>query len=109
MTPRVDRFSQVTVRTNRYAVPVRLVGRQVRVQLHASDLVIDDGRNPVARHERLMAKSRSRLDLDHYLETGRCYASSGHQFHCGRLVARPLLKASATALAASWCRLLVTL
>jgi transposase len=68
LTPRVDRFSQVTVRTNRYSVPVRLVGRQVRVQLHASDLVIYDGRNPVARHERLMAKSQSRLDLDHYLE-----------------------------------------
>jgi hypothetical protein len=68
LAPRVDRFSQVTVRTNRYSVPVRLVGRQVRVQLHASDLVIYDGRTPVARHERLMAKSRSRLDLDHYLE-----------------------------------------
>ncbi|WP_067510291.1 hypothetical protein [Actinoplanes sp. TFC3] len=68
LTPHVDRFSQVTVRTNRYSVPVRLVGRQVRVHLHASDLVIYDGRNPVARHERLMAKSRSRLNLDHYLE-----------------------------------------
>jgi transposase len=68
LTPRVDRFSQVTVRTNRYSVPVRLVGRQVRVQLHASDLVVYDGRTEVARHERLMAKSRSRLDLDHYLE-----------------------------------------
>lgn len=68
LTPRVDRFSQVTVRTNRYSVPVRLVGRQVRVQLHASDLVVYDGRTEVARHERLMAKARSRLDLDHYLE-----------------------------------------
>lgn len=27
--PRVDKFSQVTVRTNRYSVPVRLIGRQV--------------------------------------------------------------------------------
>jgi transposase len=68
LTPRVDRFSQVTVRTNRYSVRVRLVGRQVRVQLHASDLVVYDGRTEVARHERLMAKARSRLDLDHYLE-----------------------------------------
>lgn len=68
LAPRVDRFSQVTVRTNRYSVPVHLVGRQVRVQLHASELVVYDGRTEVARHERLMAKSRSRLDLDHYLE-----------------------------------------
>jgi len=68
LTPRVDRFSQVTVRTNRYSVPVRLIGRQVRVQLHASHLVVYDDRVEVARHERLMAKAVSRLDLDHYLE-----------------------------------------
>jgi hypothetical protein len=48
LTPRVDRFSQVAVRTNRYSVPVRLVGRQVRVQLHASDLVVYAGRTEVA-------------------------------------------------------------
>lgn len=29
-TPRVDRYSQITVRTNRYSVPVGLIGRQVR-------------------------------------------------------------------------------
>ena len=68
LSPRVDRYSQVTVRTNRYSVPVRLVGRQVRVQLHASHLVVYDGREQVAWHERLMAEGGSRLDLDHYLE-----------------------------------------
>jgi hypothetical protein len=47
---------------------VPTVGRQVRVHLHASDLVVYDGRTEVARHQRLMAKSSSRLDLDHYLE-----------------------------------------
>jgi len=67
-TPRVDRFSQVTVRTNRYSVPARLIGRRVRVLLHASHLVIYDGRAEVARHERLPGKSGARLDLDHYLE-----------------------------------------
>ncbi|WP_425465232.1 Mu transposase domain-containing protein [Nonomuraea diastatica] len=35
-TPRVDRFAQVTVRMNKYSVPARYVGRQVRVLLHAS-------------------------------------------------------------------------
>jgi hypothetical protein len=68
LSPRVDRYSQVTVRTNRYSVPARLVGRQVRVHLHASHLIVYDGRTEVARHERLMAKSGTRLDLDHYLE-----------------------------------------
>ena len=67
-TPRVDRFSQVTVRTNRYSVPARLIGRRVRVLLHASDLVIYDGHAEMARHERLPGKSGARLDLDHYLE-----------------------------------------
>jgi transposase len=66
--PRVDRYSQVPVRTNKYSVPVRLIGRRVRVLLHASDLVIYDGRTEVARHERLPGKSGVRLDLDHYLE-----------------------------------------
>jgi hypothetical protein len=66
--PRVDRYAQVTIRTNRYSVPVRLIGRQVRVLLHASELVVFDGRTEVARHERLLAKGVARLDLDHYLE-----------------------------------------
>ncbi|MET8438596.1 hypothetical protein ABZV61_39040 [Streptomyces sp900116325] len=35
-TPRVDRYSQIAVRTNRYSVPVRLIGKRVRVVLHAS-------------------------------------------------------------------------
>ncbi|WP_327249789.1 Mu transposase domain-containing protein [Streptomyces sp. NBC_01320] len=30
-TPRVDRYSQMCVRMNRYSVPVRLIGRTVRV------------------------------------------------------------------------------
>ncbi|WKK23961.1 IS21 family transposase [Streptomyces olivoreticuli] len=67
-TPRVDRYGQITVRTNRYSVPVRLIGRTVRVLLHASELVVfDDGRE-VARHERLSTQGGSRLVLDHYLE-----------------------------------------
>ncbi len=33
--------------------------------LHASELVVYDGREEVARHERLIAKGGSRLQLDH--------------------------------------------
>lgn len=68
LNPRVDRYAQVMVRNNRYSVPVRLIGRRVRVLLHASDLVIYDGRAEAARHERLPGKGGARLDLDHYLE-----------------------------------------
>lgn len=65
---RVDRHSQITVRTNRYSVPVRLAGRQVRVQLHASHLEVCCDRQLVATHERLPGKAETRLELDHYLE-----------------------------------------
>lgn len=67
-TPRVDRFSQVTVRMNQYSVPIRLIGRKVRVLLHASELVIFDGRREVARHDRVIGRGRQQLELDHYLE-----------------------------------------
>lgn len=65
-TPRVDRYSQITVRTNQYLVPVRLIGQSVRVLLNANDLVVYDGRNEVARHAGLSTRDGS--VLDHYLE-----------------------------------------
>jgi hypothetical protein len=68
LTPRVDRYSQVTVRMNHYSAPVRMISRPVRVLLHASELVIFDGRAEIARHERLATRGGFRLDLDHYLE-----------------------------------------
>jgi hypothetical protein len=64
----VDRYGQITVRTNRHSVPVRLIGRRVRVMLHASHLVVYEGSTEVCRHERLIAKAGARLELDHYLE-----------------------------------------
>lgn len=68
LTPRVDRYSQITVRCCRYSVPVHLVGRQVRVVLRSSELVVYDRRQEVARHPRLAGKGNERLVLDHYLE-----------------------------------------
>ncbi|MFJ1724594.1 MULTISPECIES: Mu transposase domain-containing protein [unclassified Streptomyces] len=58
----------MAVRTNRYSVPTRLIGKRVRVVLHASHLVVYEKNVEVARHERLIAKGSCRLDLDHYLE-----------------------------------------
>jgi transposase len=66
--PRVDRYSQVTVASNRYSVPVRLIGRQAHALLHANWIEIYDGATLAARHERFMGKGGSQLDLDHYLE-----------------------------------------
>ena len=57
----------------RDSVPVRLIGGQVRliggqVRLHANDLVIFDGHQKVARHDRLTGRLEAHLELDHYLE-----------------------------------------
>ena len=68
LTPRVDRYSQITVRNNRYSVPVRLIGRQVRAVLRSSELIIYDRTTEVARHPRLIAFGAEHLVLDHYLE-----------------------------------------
>lgn len=68
MSLRVDRYAQISVRTNHYSVPARLIGRKVRVMLHASELIVYDGQQEIARHERLLAKGGARLELDHYLE-----------------------------------------
>jgi transposase len=68
LTPRVDRYGQVMVRNNRYSVPARLIGREVRVVLRSSELVVFYRNAEVARHPRLAAKGGERLVLDHYLE-----------------------------------------
>ncbi|WP_374710658.1 hypothetical protein [Rhodococcus sp. USK10] len=44
LTPRVDRYSRVTVRQCHYSVPIYLIGRQVRVSPRASEVVIFFGR-----------------------------------------------------------------
>jgi hypothetical protein len=49
-------------------VPARFIGRQLRVLLHANELIVYDGRTVVTRHERLGGRNDSRLVLDHYLE-----------------------------------------
>ena len=71
LSPRVDRYARVTVRQALYSVPVRLIGRTVRVHLGASTVTIFDGHRQVARHERVVARGGQSLDLDHYLEVLR--------------------------------------
>jgi transposase len=67
-TPRVDSKAMVTVRQNRYSVPVGLVGLRVRARIGASEIsVFHDGR-AVAVHERLSGRFGASAQLDHYLE-----------------------------------------
>ena len=68
LTPRVDRFSMITVRMVKYSVPARFVGHRLRVSLRASEAVVFDGRAVTAGHQRIVAKYRQLVQLDHHLE-----------------------------------------
>jgi transposase len=65
---RVDAKALVTVRQNRYSVPVALAGLRVTAQIGAREIVIVHGGREVARHERLHGRSGTSAQLDHYLE-----------------------------------------
>jgi transposase len=64
----VDNKSRVTVRTNRYSVPVRLAGRQVQARVSAQYVTLYYEGQEVACHERRYGRGQERLQLDHYLE-----------------------------------------
>jgi transposase len=67
-TPRVDLKSLVTVRQNRYSVPVALAGLKVAVRVGAREITISHAGAVVARHERLHGRFGTSATLDHYLE-----------------------------------------
>jgi hypothetical protein len=71
LTPRVDRSALISVRTARYSVPVRFIGRKVRVSLRATEIQVFDGRTLIARHPRTVARGGQCVQLDHYLEVLR--------------------------------------
>ncbi|GFG55301.1 hypothetical protein MAGR_67420 [Mycolicibacterium agri] len=58
----------ITVRMVKYSVPVRFIGRKVRVSLRANEVVVFDGRTPIAAHPRIAARTGTSVQLDHYLE-----------------------------------------
>jgi transposase len=66
--PRVDAKSLVTVRQNRYSVPVSLAGLKVSARIGAREITINHGGKVIARHERLHGKFGTSAQLDHYLE-----------------------------------------
>jgi len=67
-TPRVDSKSLVTVRQNRYSVPVSLVGRKVLVKIGAREIEVFSEHQLIAVHERLQGRYGVSGKLDHYLE-----------------------------------------
>jgi hypothetical protein len=67
-SPRVDTKALVTIRQNRYSVPVALVGLRVAARIGAREIVISHDGRPVARHLRLHGRYQTAAQLDHYLE-----------------------------------------
>jgi hypothetical protein len=67
-SPRVDAKALVTIRQNRYSVPVSLVGLRVAARIGAREIVISHGGRQVARHPRLCGRFQTSARLDHYLE-----------------------------------------
>ena len=66
--PRVDAKSLVTVRQNRYSVPVAFAGLRVSARIGAGEITISHAGAEVARHERLHGRFGTSAQLDHYLE-----------------------------------------
>jgi transposase len=63
---RVDAKGLVTIRQNRYSVPIGLAGRRVVTQVGARWVtIVADGRE-VARHERLTGRFQTAARLEHY-------------------------------------------
>lgn len=67
-TVRVDSKALVTVRQNRYSVPVALAGLRVTARIGAGEIRVWHRDREVACHERLHGKFGTRAVLDHYLE-----------------------------------------
>lgn len=67
-TPRVDAKSLVTIRQNRYSVPVCLAGLRVSARIGARQITISHAGRLVAVHERLHGRFGTSAQLDHYLE-----------------------------------------
>ena len=66
--PRVDQKALVTIRQNRYSLPVALVGRRVLARVGAREIVLSHEGREVARHPRLYARFQVSARLEHYLE-----------------------------------------
>ena len=69
--PRVDRSSLITVRMAKYSVPAHLIGRNVRVSLRASVVVVFDGKLPAMSELSRAADNQSSSTI-----TSRCCVRS---------------------------------
>jgi hypothetical protein len=67
-TPWVDSKALITIKQNRYSVPVRLAGLRVHGRVGAREIECHHGGELIARHERQQGPFGVAASLDHYLE-----------------------------------------
>lgn len=66
---RVDKYSTVSYRTNRYSVPDHLVGKFVDVKISSHQIQVYYGSHKVAVHERSYKNHEWLIIIEHYLDT----------------------------------------
>ena len=65
----VDKWSTITFENNHYSVPDSLVGKRVVVKIYSECIIVFDGSEKMARHDRCYVPKQWILDIDHYLTT----------------------------------------
>jgi hypothetical protein len=66
---KVDKYSTISLGTNRYSVPDRLTGKMVFVKTYSSHLEIRDEKGVVCEHTRSYDRNQWYINLNHYLIT----------------------------------------
>jgi len=68
---RVDKYSTISYRTNRYSVPDHLVGQFIDVRIQSHQIHIYQDNTLTASHERNYSKHQWLIRIEHYLSTFR--------------------------------------
>jgi transposase len=66
---KINKFSEIVVKTNRYSVPDKYAFRDAFVEMWDDRICIRVGKEPVAIHRRLAGRRQSSIDPMHYLDT----------------------------------------
>lgn len=66
---KVDKWSTICMNSTHYSVPDIYVGRSVNVKIYSEKVVIFDGENKIASHERSYKNNDWKISFEHYLRT----------------------------------------
>jgi len=91
---RVNKFAEVTVETNRYSVPTRLVHRHAAIEIYDERVAIFVDGERVAEHRRALGKRQAVIDPLHYVELiARKHRSAARALaFAGERLPQPLLR-----------------